>query len=95
MPAKRQVNQRQKRDLLPDDRTLHRAEDLIIEWWDAAYCSKPGIQERFRLEAKARLPAIESADDLQDVFAAVAFQRLRVSHDQQIPEWDGSHANLA
>ena len=94
LPAKRQVNQRQKRDLLPDDRTLHRAEDLIIEWWDAAYCSKPGIHERFRLEAKARLPAIESTDDLQDVFAAVAFQRLRLSHDQQIPEWDGSHANL-
>ena len=90
LPARRQVNQRQKRDLLPDDRTLRRAEDLIIDWWDAAYCSKPTTQERFRLEAKARLPAIESAADLQDVFAAVAFQRLRLSHDQQIPEWGGA-----
>lgn len=94
LPAKRQVNQRQKRDLLPDDRTLRRAEDLIVDWWEAAYCSKPTIQERFTLEAKARLPAIESTDDLRDVFAAVAFQRLRLSHDQQIPEWDGSRANL-
>lgn len=92
LPAKRQVNQRQKRDLLPNDRTLRRAEDLIIDWWDAAYCSKPTIQERFGIEAKARLPAIESADDLEDVFAAVAFQRLRLSHDQQIPEWDGTLA---
>ena len=93
LPAKRQVNQRQKRDLLPDDRTLRMAEDLITEWWDAAYCSKPTIHQRFRLEAKARLPAIESTGDLQDVFAAVAFQRLRLSYDQQIPEWDGVRAN--
>ena len=92
LPAKRQVNQRQKRDLLPDDRTLRGAEELIIDWWDAAYCSKPTTLERFSLEAKARLPAIESADDLEDVFAAVAFQRLRLSHDQQIPEWDGTLA---
>ena len=89
LPAKRQVNQRQKRDLLPDDRTLRQAEEHIIGWWDAAYCDKPTLQEQFRLEAKARLPAIESTGDLQDVFAAVAFQRLRLSHDQQIPEWGG------
>ena len=92
LPTKRQVNQRQKRDLLPDDRTLHGAEDLIIEWWDAAYRSTPVTYERFQLEAKARLPTIESTDDLEDVFAAMAFQRLRLSHDQQIPEWDGSRA---
>ena len=92
LPAKRHINQRQKRDLLPDDQTLRRAEDHIVEWWEAAYCSKPTIHERFQLEARARLPAIESIDDLEDVFAAVSFQRLRLSHDQRIPEWHGSRA---
>jgi hypothetical protein len=92
LPTRRKVNQRQKRDLLPDDQTLHGAEELIIEWWDAAYCGMSAFHQRFQLEAQARLPAIESTDDLQNVFAAVAFQRLRLSHDQQIPEWDGSRA---
>ena len=64
-------------------------EDLIIDWWDTAYRGTPTFEDRFRLEAKARLPAIDSTDDLEDVFAAVAFQRLRLSHDQQIPEWGG------
>ena len=92
-PGQRERAFRKMVTLLKPGGAIALAEDLVIDWWDAAYCSKPTTQERFSLEAKARLPAIESTDDLEDVFAAVAFQRLRLSHDQQIPEWDSSSAN--
>lgn len=93
LPANRRVNRHDKRDRLPDDVTLREAENRIIDWWHAAYCREPSIQARFQLEAKARLPAIESPDDLHNVFAGVAVQRIRLSHDQQIPEWGGPGTN--
>ena len=90
MPSSRVVNQRQKRDLLPNDATLRSAKDRVVEWWDAAYCAEPAVLgDRFRLEATARLPAVGSASDLEDVFVALGLQRLRLSNDQQIPEWGG------
>lgn len=90
MPSSRVVNQHQKRDLLPNDDTLRKAKDRIVEWWDAGYCAEPAeLGERFRLEATARLPAVGSASDLEDVFVALGLQRLRLSNDQQIPEWRG------
>ena len=90
MPSSRVVNQHQKRDLLPNDATLRNAKDRVLEWWDAAYCAEPRVLgDRFRLEATARLPAIGSASDLEDVFVALGLQRLRLSNDQQIPEWGG------
>ncbi|MDE0420417.1 MAG: class I SAM-dependent methyltransferase [Gammaproteobacteria bacterium] len=89
MPSSRSVNQHQKRDLLPNEETLRKAKDRVVDWWGAGYCAKRGLGERFRLEASARLPAIGSASDLEDVFVAVGLQRLRLSNDQQIPEWGG------
>lgn len=90
MPSSRTVNQHQKRDLLPNDATLRNAKDRVMEWWDAGYCAEPAeLRDRFRLEATARLPAVGSAADLDDVFVALGLQRLRLSTDQQIPEWGG------
>ena len=89
MPSSRVVNQRQKRDLLPNDDTLRKAKDRVVEWWGDGYCARRDLGERFRLEATARLPAIGSASDLEDVFTALGLQRLRLSTDQQIPEWGG------
>ena len=89
MPSSRAVNRRQKRNLLPDDATLRGAKGRVLEWWDAGYCANPVWRDRFRLEATARLPAIGSASDLEDVFDALELQRLRLSNDQQIPEWGG------
>ena len=89
MPSSRKVNQHQKRDLLPSDEALRKAETRVVEWWGAAYCAKRDLGERFRLEATARLPAIGSASNLEDVFVALGLQRLRLSNDQQIPEWNG------
>jgi len=90
MPSSRVVNQHLKRDLLPNDDTLRKAKDRIVDWWGAGYCAGSAeLGDRFRLEAKARLPAVGSASDLEDVFVALGLQRLRLSNDQQIPEWGG------
>ena len=90
LPSSRRVNQREKRDLLPNDDTLRKAKDRVVEWWDAGYCAKPAeLGIRFRLEATARLPSVGSESDLEDVFIALELQRLRLSNDQQIPEWGG------
>lgn len=89
MPATRNVNQREKRELLPDDRTLRGARDRILEWWDVAYCSETALDERFRLEARARLPALGASEEPDDIFTAMSLQRMRLSNDQQMPEWGG------
>ena len=92
MPAQRTVNQREKRDRLPSDQILRSAEDRIMTWWRSAYQSSPDslLAERFALEAAASLPSImASALALEDVYAALTLQRMRLKHDQQVPEWDG------
>ena len=57
----------------------------------------------FGLEASATLPTLDLPEGnldgvlaearlhrlLEDVFSAVSLQRLRLSNDQQIPEWEG------
>ena len=105
LPASRKVNQRQKRDKLPADLVLRQAKDRIIDWWDAGYVRTDDrlLTEQFTLEASATLPALDlptsKLEDvlagarfhrlLEDVFSAVSLQRLRLSHDQQVPEWQG------
>jgi SAM-dependent methyltransferase len=96
MPAQRAVNQREKRDRLPSDQILRSAEDRIVTWWQSAYQSSPDplLAERFTLEAAASLPSIiSSAAALQDVYAALTLQRMRLKHDQQVPEWGGKVAH--
>jgi len=92
MPAHRTVNQREKRDRLPSDQILRSAQDRIMAWWSSGYQDDPDsvLAERFELEAAASLPGIASPiSDLDDVFAAVSLQRMRLKHDQQVPEWSG------
>ena len=105
MPASRDVNQRQKRDKLPADLALRRAKDRIVDWWHVGYVRTDNrlLVEQFALEASATLPALDlptsSLEDvlagarlhhlLEEVFSAVSLQRLRLSNDQQIPEWEG------
>ena len=89
MPCLPAVNNR-KRDRLPDDATLRGARDRILEWWDRGYRSpaNPALAGRFMNEARAGLPAMpDEGDRLEDVFAGLALQRLRLSHDQQVPDW--------
>ena len=105
LPASRNVNQRQKRDKLPADLALRRAKELIMEWWEDGYVRTDDrlLAEQFTLEASATLPTLDLKtsnledllararlrDLLDDVFSAVSLQRLRLSNDQQIPEWQG------
>jgi hypothetical protein len=91
MPCLSSVNNR-KRDRLPGDATLRGARDRILEWWDRGYRSgSDALAGRFMNEARAGLPAMpDEGDRLEDVFAGLALQRLRLSYDQQVPEWNGA-----
>ena len=90
LPAQRTVNQHRKREFLPDDSTLRGASDRIMDWWESAYRGDSILDERFRLEALARLPTLDQSNfDLADVFDAMSLQRLRLARDQRIPEWNG------
>jgi hypothetical protein len=94
LPAHRRVNQQLKRDRLPSDEVLRRAQEPILEWWDAAYLApkEPLLPRRFVAEACASLPALQdnpAAVGPEDVYAAVGLQRLRLRQDQQVPEWGG------
>jgi hypothetical protein len=90
LPTHREVNQRLKRDRLPSATALSRAEGRIIAWWEQAYLVKPDtrLREQFLQEAHASLPAFSTSEPA-DVFGCVTLQRIRLRHDQQIPEWDG------
>lgn len=89
LPAHPVVNQHQKRERLPSDATP--AGDSIQTWWQYAYLQDAGpvLPQQFADEARASLPGlISTANPLpEDVFAALLLQRLRLRHDQQIPEW--------
>lgn len=89
LPSSRAVNQNQKRDRLPGSERLLKAEGRIMEWWRSAYfMSEEGIaRERFLCEAHASLPGLDVSPTLNAVFDAVCLQRIRLKHDQQIPEW--------
>ncbi|MGE4049279.1 MAG: methyltransferase [Acetobacteraceae bacterium] len=94
MPAHRHVNQHQKRDRLPADEVLRRAAEPIQTWWRRAYLrtEDPLLPQRFSDEARASLPGLENDSTASplEVFEAMRVQRLRLRHDQQIPEWVGA-----
>lgn len=91
MPAHRRVNQQEKRDRLPSDPLLRAAQERIIIWWQAAWAAAPILAERFALEAAASLPGLQRPASLDEVFSAARLQRMRLQHDQQVPEWVGPH----
>ena len=92
MPVHRTLNQREKRDRLPADGILRAAQERIMAWWHSAYQvpSNPAVAERFVVEASASLPGVASPQPrLDDVYSALSLQRMRLKHDQQVPEWSG------
>ena len=94
LPAHRRVNQHLKRDRLPSAAALHRAHDGVLGWWSTAYLAvgNAALPRRFADEARASLPAMglaEGAPGLDEIYAAVGLQRLRLHQDQQVPEWTG------
>jgi hypothetical protein len=91
LPAHRTVNQHQKRDRLPADALLRAAGDPIQEWWRRGYLEAADsvLPRQFTNEARASLPGLVGTTDpaSEEVFAALLLQRLRLRHDQQVPEW--------
>ena len=92
LPSNRVINQHKKRDKLPSASTLLQAAASIKAWWDDAYLTScnANLSQRFELEAKSTLPGIvqfENKMNLANLFQAVNTQRIRLRHDQQIPEW--------
>ena len=93
LPAHRTVNQHEKGDRLPSDRLLRAAQDRILGWWHHGYRADPEhpLAERFMLEAAVSLPGILSTEtDLHSCYSALELQRLRLSQNQQAPEWSGA-----
>ena len=82
------MNQHEKRDRLPSAAVLARAREPILTWWRAAWDADPGLAERFWAEARAALP-IGADASFDSAFAGLEWRRLRVSQDQQAPEWTG------
>ena len=92
-PADRRLNQHAKRGLLPSAALLRSASERFASWWSDAYLGiGAGMLPRFASEARASLPGLatpEAAADPAEVLAALGLQRLRLQHDQGVPEWDG------
>lgn len=94
MPPDRKVNQHQKRDRLPGAEMLESAQERVQDWWDEAYlqATNPLIATRFINEVRASLPGLFDATNsftLEDLFTSMTLQRVRLKHDQQVPEWIG------
>jgi hypothetical protein len=85
------VNQRQKRDRLVSATALNEAKPLILEWWHEGYLAAgPALQARFVEEAQTTLPTGHGGLlDLEDLFTALDFRRLRLRQETQMAEWTG------
>ena len=86
MPAHTRVNQHQKRDRLPSAAAMSYARNRIIGWWEAAYLEDDALRPRFLREAAAALP-LNRAVGAPAVYDALDWRRLRLSQDQQVPQW--------
>lgn len=91
LPTSRTINQRSKRERLVTGPVLASARPVIQEWWDSVYLSADtALRLRFVEEARTSLPiAKEREPDLDEMFAALEFRRLRLRQEAQVAEWAG------
>lgn len=87
-PCDRRVNQNEKRDRLPSAAIFAASRDRMVAWWQSAYLSDAALSVRFEREVAAALP-VERDADLDDVYSALDWRRLRLLQDQQVPQWFG------
>ena len=89
LPAHRSVNQNQKSDRLPSAKRLTSAREIIVDWWTTGYVQNTNalIGQRFITEARASLPGFIETPSTETIFEGLELQRIRLHHDQQIPEW--------
>jgi len=71
---------------------LAEARPRILAWWHDTYLdAAPAIRARFIEEVRTTLPlAPGRTPDLDDLFAAVDFRRLRLKQETQLAEWSGA-----
>jgi len=91
LPAARVVNQRQKRDRIISASVLNEAKPRIMAWWQDGYlAASPVLRARFTEEARTTLPiGRDGGLDLEDLFQALDFRRLRLRQETQMAEWAG------
>ncbi len=95
LPSSRQVNQRLKRDRLIDVATLAQREGLhrrlVVEGLGTGGVSAPG-QGPLRARGGGDL-SIDNPDDearlLDEIYAGLEWQRMRLQNDQRLEEWSG------
>ncbi|MER2216838.1 hypothetical protein [Methylobacterium brachiatum] len=85
------MNQHEKRDRLPSTAVLARAREPILERWRAAWNADAAFADWFWAETRTAL-SIGADASLESAFAGLEWRRLRVSQDQQAPEWAGVRA---
>ncbi len=88
VPASPAVNRNSKRDRLPSAAALAAAREGLQVWWRQAWERDDALCGRFWREVDAALPT-QASRDLDDVFAALEWRRLRLRQDQQVQEWSG------
>ena len=76
---------RQKSDRVPSEVMLSGAQTRIQDWWAQAYDGV--LSERFRLEAQASFPLVGGGAGVEEVYAGVRVQRLRLRFDLGVGEW--------
>jgi SAM-dependent methyltransferase len=96
LPTSRAINQRSKRERLVAGPILAAARPAIQEWWNSVYLSPDTpLRLRFVEEARMSLPiAKEREPDLDEMFAALEFRRLRLRQEAQVAEWKGPGRSL-
>jgi hypothetical protein len=91
LPAAPAVNRHGKREKIVTGAALAQARPLILDWWRNAYLEDaPVLRARFNEEAKTTLPILRhDATDLDELFQALDFRRLRLKQETQGAEWEG------
>ena len=93
-PEQKTIRHMVKRDRLVDVATLASARDRIADWWARGYARAPSrpVNDRFVREAVATLSVDRPGDDarlLDEIYAGVEWQRMRLRNDQRLDEWSG------
>jgi HNH endonuclease len=91
LPASRAANQ-EKSDRVIGAAALSAAKPRILAWWERGYvAADEATRLRFAEEARSTLPlAPDRVPDLEDLFAALDFRRLRLQQEARLPEWLGA-----
>ncbi|WP_051212233.1 class I SAM-dependent methyltransferase [Rubritepida flocculans] len=92
LPAASRLNRHAKGERVATSRLLWEAKPRIQGWWREAYLDGPApVRARFIEEARSSLPLRPGAGapDLEELFAALDFRRLRLRQEALAPEWAG------